>query len=197
MTWRPQSFRWSALALLCAVSACGPRRSDPARVVEDPMRPAPVGAFAANTPPPTTEECTVRTAKHCFDQALTLLASDAKGPERLRALSLMGKACDGQVKDACAWLSQHVKEPRRVRGGPPDDPVFQEAFERWREGRKHHVRVTCRLVEGGVPQRCEVREANLPPELLAQALASIQASRYVLPSLDGEPFECDWTIVIK
>ncbi|RKH12342.1 hypothetical protein D7X74_23840 [Corallococcus sp. CA047B] len=194
MSWRPFL---PLLALLCAVSACGPRRSDPARVAEDLMRPAPLGAFAAGTPPATTEACTVRTAKVCFEQALTLLATDARGPERLSALSLMGKACDGQVKDACSWLSQHVKEPRRVRGGPPDDPVFQEAFQRWREGRKHHVRVTCRLVQGGVPQQCEVREATLPPDLLAQALASIQASRYVLPSLDGEPFECDWTIVIK
>ncbi|RKH94400.1 hypothetical protein [Corallococcus sp. AB038B] len=191
MTWR------SLLLSLVLLSACGQRRSDPARVAEDLMRPAPLGAFAAGTPPVSTEDCTVRTAKQCFDQALTLLATNAQGPERLRAVSLMGKACDGQVKDACSWLSQHVKEPRRVRGGPPDDPVFQEAFEHWREGRKHHVRVTCRLVQGGVPQQCEVREATLPPDLLAQALTSIQASRYALPTLDGEPFECDWAIVIK
>lgn len=194
MTWRTS---FVLLALLCAASACGPRRSDPARVTEERMRPAPVGAFTAGTPPVTTEECTVRTAKRCFEQALTLLASDARGLDRMRALSLMGKACDGQVKDACSWLAQHVKEPRRVRGGPPDDPVFQEAFQRWREGRKHHVRVTCRLVQGGVPQQCEVRDTTLPPDLLALALSSIQASRYALPTLDGEPFECDWTIIIK
>jgi hypothetical protein len=194
MTWRSS---FLPLALLCAASACGPRKSDPARVTEDRMRPAPLGAFVAGTAPVATEDCTVRTAKQCFDQALTLLASNAEGPERLRALSFMGKACDGQVKDACAWLSQHVKEPRRVRGGPPDDPLFQDAFQRWREGRKHHVRVTCRLTQGGVPQRCEVREATLPQDLLAQALHSIQTSRYALPTLDGEPFECDWTIVIK
>lgn len=189
------------LLLLCAAvgaaSGCAARRNNPDRVTVDAMQPAPLGAFEAGTPPATTEDCTVGTAKDCFERGLTLYAADAKGPERFRALSQMAKACDGQVKDACTFLAQHVREPRRVRGGPPDGPVFQDAFRRWREGRKHHVRVTCRLVKGGVPKNCVVEKATLPPDLLAQALASIESSRYEMPSLDGEPFECNWTIVIK
>jgi hypothetical protein len=193
-----RALSWLLLAsLLGAGVGCAVRRKDPARMVVDPMQPAPLGAFAAGTAPVRTADCTVGTARDCFERALTVLAGGAKGAERLEALSQMAKACDGQLKDACAFLAQHVREPRRVRGGPPDDPVFQDAFRRWREGRKHHVRVACRLVRGGIPKSCVVEEATLPKDLLAQALASIESSRYEMPSFDGEPFECNWTIVIK
>ncbi|MBU8898939.1 hypothetical protein DRW03_25520 [Corallococcus sp. H22C18031201] len=197
MHWGLSSRSWLFVVCLCLGLGCAARRSNPARVTVDAMRPAPLGAFASGIEPVQTEDCTVAQARACFDRALTLWVASPSEDARLRALSLMSKACDGQVKDACAFLAQHVREPQRIRGGPPEDPVFQDAFRRWREGRKHHVRVACRLVRGGTPRQCVVEEATLPPDLLAQALASVEGSRYELPTMDGAPFECTWTIIIK
>src|SRR5262245_58138674 len=98
--------RWMAgAAVLLMAPACATVRDDPQRVLEDELQPAPPGYFGpeetARIAPPESDRCTVATARECYERGLALASGEDGELDRLRALSLLSKACDGHIKEAC------------------------------------------------------------------------------------------------
>lgn len=191
--------RWAVVGLGCAwVFALGGcallRREEPQRPLIDKIRPAALGSFGSGemerVPPPETEECTVATARQCYEQGMAFASGKGVQKDSIRAVSLLSKACNGHVKEACEVLSMRLRKPERLVSRPPRSGSTKPVpFEK-----QDVIKLHCRLVDPGVPRNCQVVVPVMDASRRERILSAVSSFRYKLPTFDGEAFESDYVI---
>ncbi|HEX8441141.1 SEL1-like repeat protein [Archangium sp.] len=191
--------RWAVAGLGCAwvvvLSGCALlRREDPQRPLVDKIRPAALGSFGSGeterVPPPETEVCTVATARQCYERGMAFASGRGVQKDPIQAVSLLSKACNGHVREACETLSLRLKKPERLGSRPPRSGATKPVpFEK-----QEVIKLHCRLVEPGVPRNCQVVVPVMGASRRERILSAVSSFRYKLPTFDGEAFESDYLI---
>jgi hypothetical protein len=178
-----------------ALSGCALlRREDPRRPLVDKLRPAAVGSFGPGemerVPPPGSEDCTGETARRCYERGLAFASGQGAPKDPIQAVSLLAKACNGRVKEACETLSLRLTKPERLVSRPPRAGSTKPVpFEK-----QDVIKLHCRLVDPGVLRNCQVVVPLMAASRRERILSSVSAFRYKLPTFDGVPFESDYVV---
>ena len=168
------------------------RREDPQRPLVDKLRPAALGSFGPGeterVAPPESESCTVSTARQCYERGLAFASGQGVPKEPIQAVSLLAKACNGHVKEACEALSLRLRKPERLVSPPPrTDTTKPVPFEK-----REVIKLRCRVVDPGVLRGCRVVSPLMDASRRERILSSVASYRYKLPTFDGVAFESEY-----
>jgi tetratricopeptide (TPR) repeat protein len=125
-----------------------------------------------------------------FAEATQILRGRPTEQEVLQAAEDLGAACEAPFQQACDFLREQFKGPKKIEGDVPEYPreaIPERAFA--------IVVVRCRLGVNGTLRACEVLEAA-PYGFTEAVLEALKGSRYQPALLAGHPIEIPYSITV-
>lgn len=127
-------------------------------------------------------------APSIFAEAVQLLRGTPTEAEVRQASEDLSAACEAPFQQACDFLREHFKVPKRLSGDIPKYP--REAFEKKAFAL---VVIRCRLGVDGRFRDCEVLE-SAPFGFTEAMLAALEGARFQPATLAGHPIEIPYTV---
>jgi tetratricopeptide (TPR) repeat protein len=130
-------------------------------------------------------------APSVFAEAVQVLRGKPTEAEVRQAWEDLDAACDAPFQQACDFLREQFKGPKKIEGDVPRYPseaILERAFAM--------VVIRCRLGVDGKLRACEVLEAA-PYGFTEAMVEALRGSRYQPASLAGHPIEISYTLTAK
>ncbi|OJT25286.1 hypothetical protein BO221_10350 [Archangium sp. Cb G35] len=127
-------------------------------------------------------------APSIFAEAVQLLRGTPTEAEVRQASEDLTAACEASFQQACDFLREHFKAPKRLSGDLPKYP--REAFKNKAFAL---VVIRCRFGVDGRSRDCEVLE-SAPYGFTEAMFAAIEGARFQPATLAGHPIEIPYTI---
>lgn len=126
-----------------------------------------------------------------FAEAIQVLRGSPSPDQVKQAADDLRAACDSGHEEACTFLREQFKRPRKLSGRPPDYP--RQAL--WKRTYATVV-VTCRVGVDGVLRNCTAIE-GAQHGITEAVLASLATMKYAPVTLAGHPIEVPYTFTMN